>query len=301
MRWRAAVPARAELLFPLIGEAGQGPRSSEGEAAAVGLADRLPPGHACRVSAQPVAADHVAAALASTWGLLAGTLSTGWVRQVGRATALVTGVPVASLNGVWVTDPRTTPADIEAGLAAVSESGVRHCVQLRPGSDAAANDVPERYGMVPQPAIPLMATADLIAGRRLKELIIRELAPAEAWTHCEIAGPAFGAPVDLLAQLLTPTVLGLPAVRSYAGEVSGEAVVTAVSVTVLDMVGIFNVATLAAYRRRGYAAAVTARAFQDGLRAGATCGWLQSSDAGYGVYERLGFSTIERWACWITP
>jgi len=253
------------------------------------------------VTSPPPFPDHVAAALASTWGLLADTLSTGWVRQVGRVTALVTGVPVASLNGVWVTNPRTPPADIDAGLAAVSASGVRHCVQLRPGCDAAANEVPERHGMIAQPAIALMATGDLAADQGPDELLIRELAPAEASTHCQIAGPAFEAPVDLLAQLLTPTVLGLPAVRGFVGEVSGKPVVTAVSVAVLDTVGIFNVATLPGYRRRGYGAAVTARACQDGLQAGAKCGWLQSSEAGYGVYKRLGFSTIERWGCWITP
>jgi hypothetical protein len=44
---------------------------------------------------------------------------------------------------------------------------------------------------------------------------------------------------------------------------------------------------------------VTARAVADGLAAGAQFAWLQSSAAGYGVYERLGFTTSETWRCWV--
>jgi hypothetical protein len=37
----------------------------------------------------------------------------------------------------------------------------------------------------------------------------------------------------------------------------------------------------------------------DGLAAGASWAWLQSSAAGYRVYEALGFETVERWRCWV--
>jgi hypothetical protein len=33
---------------------------------------------------------------------------------------------------------------------------------------------------------------------------------------------------------------------------------------------------------------------------GVSWAWLQSSEAGYSVYERLGFTTIERWPCWFS-
>lgn len=64
--------------------------------------------------------------------------------------------------------------------------------------------------------------------------------------------------------------------------------------------GIFTVATLQPHRQRGYGAAVTARAANDGLLSGATWVWLQSSEVGYGVYEHLGFRTLERWPCWVS-
>jgi len=65
-------------------------------------------------------------------------------------------------------------------------------------------------------------------------------------------------------------------------------------------VGLFNVATLPAHRRRGYGAAITERAVRDGLDRGARWAWLQSSTAGYGVYEKLGFRTQQSWECWIS-
>jgi N-acetylglutamate synthase len=247
------------------------------------------------------ASDAAAAALASTWALLAATLRQGWAREVGRAMAIVTTVPVPTLNGVWVTREDTPQEDIEAGLEEVAAAGVPHCLEARPGCRAAATTIAGRRGLVAEPDIPLMATVGPVERPRPAGLVVRELEPAQAWLHCQVAGPAFGAAPDLLAGLITPAVLNAPQVRGYVGEVGGEAVVTAMSVTLEDAVGVFNVATLPAYRRRGYGAAATARAINDGLQAGASWGWLQSTEAGYGVYQSLGFTTLESWPCWVTP
>jgi GNAT superfamily N-acetyltransferase len=253
------------------------------------------------MTATSPSADVAASALASTWALLAATLQRGWAREVGQAIAVVTGVPLPALNGVWATRSDTSADDMHAGLEAVAASGLPHCLQARPGCCAAAAAVAERRGLVADPDIPLMATAARVDGPRPEGLMVRELEPAEASLHCEVAGPAFGAPPELLAGLITPVVLRLPEVRGYVGEVGGQPVVTAMSVTLEHAVGIFNVATLRAYRRRGYGAALTARALRDGLEHGASWGWLQSTEAGHGVYESLGFVTLERWPCWVTP
>ena len=66
--------------------------------------------------------------------------------------------------------------------------------------------------------------------------------PPEARLRSEVAGPAFGAPTELLARAITADVLGRREVRGYVGEVDGEAAVTA-------------------------------------------------SEVGYGVHERVGFTT----------
>lgn len=78
----------------------------------------------------------------------------------------------------------------------------------------------------------------------------------------------------------------------------GRPVVTGATLRVADAVGVFNVATLPSHRRRGYASAVSARAVLDGLADGARWAFLQSSAAGHGVYEQLGFRTVERSALW---
>lgn len=117
--------------------------------------------------------------------------------------------------------------------------------------------------------------------------------------HCELAGPAFGGTPELFAAVMTGDMFALPEVHAYVGEVDRQAAVTAITVTVGNAVGIFNVATAETHRRRGYGAAITALAAQEGFRRGADIAWLQSSAAGYGVYERLGFRTAERWPCWV--
>lgn len=214
--------------------------------------------------------------------------------------SVVTGMLVPTLNGVFVLGEQAEAETIEDALAALQATGLPFCLQTRPAWSAKAARVAAAHGLERFDDVPLMVLASPVAADPPPALSIRRLAPDEALLHCQIAGEAFGASPELFAQLMTPTVMGLAGLRAYLGEVGGQPAVTALSITIGEAVGIFNVATPDKHRRRGYGAALTAHAVAEGLAAGASWAWLQSSPAGYGVYERLGFLTLERWPCWIS-
>jgi GNAT superfamily N-acetyltransferase len=140
----------------------------------------------------------------------------------------------------------------------------------------------------------------LETAQQVDGLEIRELAPEAVHEHVTIGASGFGAPEELFSQLATSALLRLPGVRCYVGEVDGEPVTTGIGLTLYPFVAIFSIATPPAYRGQGYAGAVTARAVADGLSDGAEWAWLQSSPAGYPVYARLGFKTVERWSSWVS-
>ena len=95
-------------------------------------------------------------------------------------------------------------------------------------------------------------------------------------------------------------MIARPGLRCYVGESDGEVVTTGLGATRGSSVGIFNIATPPEHRGRGFGAAITARAVSDGFADGARWSYLQSSLAGYDIYTRLGFATVERWDCWVT-
>jgi predicted GNAT family acetyltransferase len=59
--------------------------------------------------------------------------------------------------------------------------------------------------------------------------------------------------------------------------------------------GVYNVATPAPYRGRGYGAALTWAVLAEGAARGCTHGVLQASGAGYPVYRRMGFRDLGRY------
>jgi len=236
------------------------------------------------------------------WGQFATSVPGGWTRTNRAGLGAVTGVAIPTLNGVWV---RTEDADVEDVsdlLDQVGATGLPHCLQFRPGASARLAELVASKRMAHLEDIPLMVMEDarrLEAAQKVSGLVIRELAPREAELHARVAALGFEVPSEMFLQLMTPPLLAAPGVRCYVGEVDGRPVTTGLGVTLGSRVGIFNIATLPEHRRRGYAAAITARAVKDGLDAGATWSFLQSSELGYKVYERLGFRTMEAWPCWI--
>jgi hypothetical protein len=254
-----------------------------------------------RVSADP--ADRAAAALVDTWGHLMALHPDAWMVTRDGVAACATGIPSPGLNGVWCAGRDPDPAEVRRLLGLLAARGLPHVLQMRPDTGPAALAVPEAEGMTPDEDVPLMRLDDPArlepADEAVPELAVRRLGADEAAIHAQTAAAGFGQDVGHFLRLLPPPVMSAYGLRAYVGEVEGQIVTTALGVTRGDAVGVFNVATPAQHRSRGYGAAITARTVQDGLAAGARWAWLQSSASSHRVYEALGFETLEQWRCWV--
>jgi hypothetical protein len=244
--------------------------------------------------------DTLAGEFAQAMRLAASAMPGSWLVTSDGWLGGVSGAPMPTLNGAWSIRSDPGAAAVGALLDQVAASGVAYCVQLRPGAGGPA--VAAARGMTEIEPVPLMALADpaaLPAAQRVPGLAIRVLPAAEAGLHIKIMAAGFGVPPEAAAALATPEFFALPGIRYYVGEVSGQAVTTCLGLPTGAGLAIFSVATVPDCTRRGYGGAVTARAVADGLADGAQFAWLQSSAAGYGVYQRLGFTTAETWRCWV--
>lgn len=74
--------------------------------------------------------------------------------------------------------------------------------------------------------------------------------------------------------------------RFYVG---GESLAAVEATFAADVVGIYNLSTRGAYRRRGVAGVVLARVLSEALGEGVQTAVLQATASGAGLYRRLGF------------
>lgn len=252
--------------------------------------------------AEGALADAAARASIEMWHPYVGAIPGAWVDEREEATAVVSGIPGAGFNGVWVERPGTSPALVSELLDRVAAAGVPHCLQLRAGDRTALEDVARGRGMVFDGEEPTMVLEDpslLDAALDVPGLTIERLARDEGIVHARIAAHAFGTLVETFEAAMTPAILSVPGIKGYAGRVGDEAVTSAVGITHRGTTGIVAVGTLTPRRRRGYAAAVTARAALDGFAAGAEWVWLQADPSAVRVYERLGFRSVDTSALWV--
>lgn len=78
----------------------------------------------------------------------------------------------------------------------------------------------------------------------------------------------------------------------YVGYLDGEPVAASEVTFGGEVVGLYNISTLAAYRRRGFGLAMTAQPLVDARAAGYHIGVLQAAAGGVSLYQRLGFTTF---------
>jgi predicted GNAT family acetyltransferase len=143
-------------------------------------------------------------------------------------------------------------------------------------------------GMVlaPGDAVPPSPPDDLVIAPVADETDRRAFASvvSTAWT-------VYGTPAESTAEhFATPASVAGPRTQAFLARRDGVAVAGAILYLAHGVGGIGWVATLPAWARRGYGAAVTWAVVRAGLARGAAFLSLQASPMGAPVYRRLGFT-----------
>jgi ribosomal protein S18 acetylase RimI-like enzyme len=168
----------------------------------------------------------------------------------------------------WWVGPCSRPLDLERRL---EQHGLR-AAEFELGMAAACSDLPARL--------------DLPAGLEIR----RVRTPAElADFAVVVAGdPPEPGIVDFFLSAGPAVLEENSPMQLFIGYLEGQAVASSELSLGADIAGIYGVSTLPAFQSRGIGLAMTWAAADQGRRLGAITA-AQASDAGRGVYARLGF------------
>jgi GNAT superfamily N-acetyltransferase len=124
---------------------------------------------------------------------------------------------------------------------------------------------------------------------------VKDDATRSGFNH--IMSMAFGMPHSIAREVYEAENTWRGEFRGYLGYADGLAVASSATVVTAGVVGVYAVGTLPGHQHKGYAEAVMRYALTDARRrTGVEHTTLQSSEAGFRLYERMGYRTIARYA-----
>ncbi len=234
------------------------------------------------------------------FGLIADSVAAGYIQHAGGVISIISHSPVALFNQIIVDDDSATGRDMETALAAMSGTGLRFAVSLRSELDRRFVPILEESGMILADSAPAMVMQPIPDHTMPPDLEIRSGAGVRD-DHIRAAAEGFGFPAEVLESVLVPEMAEQGDVTFYAGYVDDQPVTASLGFTDHRSISVFNVATIEGHRGKGYGAAMTMRAVIDGHDRDCDVAFLQSTEMGYSVYERLGFEAIFKYDVWGLP
>jgi GNAT superfamily N-acetyltransferase len=234
--------------------------------------------------------------LAAAWTLLG--RAAGFDHDVfDTVTVNASGLPMAYFNGAFAAgtcaDPAATIADINDYFTA---RHVPYMLWVRAGGDDRLVEAARLAGLRDTGGTPLMILPSIDGIPPPFDLEVRIASTIdELQDHASVVSAGFGMPIEVARFLLGPPVLHDPAAAIAVGYLDGVPVTTALLAQSGETAGVYNVATLEDHRGRGFGEAATWAVIAEGARRGCTHSVLQSSDAGYHVYARMGFLDVGRY------
>jgi ribosomal protein S18 acetylase RimI-like enzyme len=219
----------------------------------------------------------------------------GEVLDEGGVLSVATGVPVAMLNIAFVRRPLASPRDaLTAAIDFFDRQRLPFVVRVREGIDAIAEEAAEAMGMPYSDTVPGMALCPIPepppGSADLKIVNVRDDKMLSQFQR--VLAEGFGMPLEIAEQLIVSDLSRQDGVELYLGLAGGRAVAASTLVLTGSTAGIYNVATVNDFRRRGIGEAMTWHCVSRGLESGCSVAVLQASSMGQPVYERMGFRTV---------
>jgi ribosomal protein S18 acetylase RimI-like enzyme len=241
-------------------------------------------------------ADGATQAFFSVVEKLTALMPLGRSRQGEHSTRLlVTGLPLPTLNGVFVSSRQPDAGEVAEFARAMQGQDVPWCIQVRGEPTAEILEIAESHGLNGRHALPLMVRqAEPVPAPG--PYTVRTLDGKDSEVFAEVLAAGFEAPLEVMAAFAAPALLEAPWATGYLVENGeGEPVATGYGLRSGEHIGVFNISTPPRQRRRGYGRAATEAVMRDGFAAGARFAYLQASEDGYALYESLGFRRVETW------
>lgn len=229
----------------------------------------------------------------------------GTVEEAGGVTIARSGVALPAFNCVFVLDPPSSLEGLEARIErAFGDGRLPWSVMTTNETAPRLEPIARAFGLDREAVLPGMVWEPLGETPRPPAVAL-EIRPitdprsAQEFVRTMMVGFE-GSP-----ELLLPWAGGIaargrfpPGVHCYLGYVAGRPVASALRFTTPGVAGIYGVATLPEFRRRGFGEALTRRAALDGREEGCRQSYLQSSEMGRSVYERIGYRAVEEYREW---
>lgn len=231
-------------------------------------------------------------ALVSTW-LLMTSPAVGIFEDDGII-AGGTGGQVPYCNQILVV---AEPSDPERALANAinfyEERGLRFVLQVPHGSKVM--EVAPSLGLNESGLLPFMVL-DPIADNGWRapgaELEIERARTLDDVAEInQLLHESFEMPMDSVETFALQRFIDNDDFNMFVGRVNGETVTTATSIVAGETAGVFQVATFAQHRGKGYGEIMTAHVTRIAADAGSKIAYLQASGLGFPIYKRMGFQT----------
>jgi ribosomal protein S18 acetylase RimI-like enzyme len=245
--------------------------------------------------------ERIAAFIPAAWGRRVASCG-GTVHDVDGLAVCMTGVPLPPFNPTLVARVPAAPDDAVARAERTYDgTGLTIGIDIETSLHGPVRAAAERAGLTmiesrPGMTLPLRDAIRVDPPDGVE--VVRVEDPALLDELVEVDAAAFGGEAAITRRFLPNAVLEDPAQRVYAAWTDGRLVAAGESTTLDGIMGVFGIATLPAYRRRGIGAAVTSYLMRDRTDE-AEVAFLDASDLGFGVYRRLGFEVSSTWEVWV--
>jgi len=237
----------------------------------------------------------------------------GEVRTLDRTVAMYSGLEYGVFNISLLTRPAVMDdGGLDAALAEVAkyfrERTKRWSFWLCEDLLDAANrrkmrQVCNDFGLRPISYPPGMIAQQLLPPvRPLPAMECRPVTDARTrQAFAEITSACFEIPPGIAQAVYGPESAWRGAYRGFVAFVENRPVAIAAVVEAAGALGIYSLATIASHRHRGYGEALL-RAAAAAVRPGESAEpyILQSTDAGHGLYRRMGFRDVTKFTVYLT-
>lgn len=248
-----------------------------------------------------VAADETAN-FVHAFGILAKHAAGGLRRSFDGIEVAATGVERAWFNPAFVVAPVEDPERVlREVVGALDGVAPRFAIHMVDGMQPELGSAAAGLGLATSDdLIPGMALYPVAVPEPRSRIEVVEVVSAADWDELSRATvEPFGLTPEIVSGAFPPGVAEEPGTHWFLGKLDGEVVGTAATIVRGDVAGIYNVGVLEAHRGRGYGWDLTAAAVRAGTAAGCEVAVLQSSEAGYRIYERMGFRTVNRYRTFV--